>query len=515
MRLFGILLKKELKSFRGTQKNIIGGIIGILTVAAVMAAFVYLFIALNTRFGALGISEEILSLFTCAIIIFSVIFSLNKAAVSVFSVTDAGVTRPLPLDPRAVVLSKIVALAIYELITVSALLLPVYISYGITGGAGVGFYFRAMVSIIISAVPVTAASVLIAPLFDKIKTFLLNHGLLFFVLSLIGVGLLFFGYKYVLDLIIGLIRDRRLQFIFNTSTVGAIRTAAKWTALSSSLAMFAAGSNYWRIWICFVISALVAAGGYFLCVKLYGGIGEARPAKVKEGKNARRSVAAALIFKEVNELVRTPGYMFSYLSIALSLPALTYLTMSVLREVVSQLLTAAFVAPFSLMVLALYSTVANTFGGDALSREGNKLSIVKTIPVSYKLQMGIKLGLALTVAFVAVLITAVVLIGVGTLSAAEGILIFLIVLFSSFASIISMLNCDLGGMDPEKNTAMSVIKSFFYSIFLGAIVCGLQVWLADAGGLLIYVFPLALSALYLALVAVRYFKTMEQRIKLL
>lgn len=512
MNLFGLLLKKELRGFKSYKKNYLGTAVSAITVLAIMAAFVYLFVELNSRFIPLGISNEILSLFTFAILVISVVLSLNKAAVTMFSVKDANILRPLPLNPYIVVLSKAVALFIYELITVAAFALPIFISFGIISGFGVGFYVKAVVCVVIISLAVTAVAALISPLFNKVKSFLLSNGPLFFVISLVFIGLLFFGYKYILDFIINLIKNRRLQFVFNQSVVEKIRSVTGYLFFSSSLGMFLNGANLWRVAICCVLAAGLATGSYFLCSKLYGSLSNTRSSQAKEGKNKRRSVVGALVFKEVNELVRTPGYMFSYLSIALSLPALTYLTMGVLREIISQMLTLAFVAPFALMIVVLYSTVSNTFAGDAVSREGNKLSIVKTIPVAYKLQLGVKLLLSLIIACFALLVTAILMVASGMVGAVDAVLIFIVALLSSAASIVSMINYDLKGTDSEKNAAVSVVKSFVYSIIIGFFAAVMSF---AFGGLFIYVIPLIISALYFALVLFNYFKNMDRRIKLL
>lgn len=512
MNLFGLLLKKELRGFKSYKKNYLGTIVSVITVLAIMAAFVYLFVGLNSRFVPLGISNEILSLFIFAILIISVVFSLNKAAVTMFSVKDANILRPLPLNPQIVVLSKMVALFINELITVAVFALPIFISFGIIGSLGVWYYIKAVACVIIIALATTAIAALIAPLFNIVKNFLLNNGLLFFVVSLVFIGLLFFGYKYILDIIIGLISNRRLQFFFNSSVVNSIRKLAGCLLFSSSLGMFLGGVNFWRVIVCFVIVAGIAVGSFFLCAKLYNRVGKTRSVQAKEGHNKHRTVVGALIFKELNELVRTPGYMFSYLSIALSLPALTYLTMEVLKEVVSQLLTASLIAPFAMLILVLYSTVSNTFAGDAVSREGNKLSIVKTIPVSLKLQIGVKLLLSLAIACFAITVSVVLMIVSGTVGMQEGLIIFAIALLSTAATIISMINNDIKGTDSEKNAATSVIKSFIYSIFIGILA---SIFCLAFGGLMTYAMPLLFSVLYFVMAIYNYFRNLDRRIKLL
>lgn len=249
-----------------------------------------------------------------------------------------------------------------------------------------------------------------------------------------------------------------------------------------------------------------------MCAALYGNLKKSRAAEAKARPGKRRSVKGALLFKEINELVRTPGYMFSYLSIVLSLPALTYLTMGVLREVVSQLLTASFVAPFALMIVVLYSTVSNTFAGDAVSREGSKLSIIKTIPVTYKVQVGIKLALALGIACFALIITAILLVASGFVGLTDGLMIFLVTLLSTVATIVSMVNNDLKGVNSEKNAAGSVMKSLVYALLTGAIA---TVMCFAFGGLAMYLIPAVVSALYCAAAVVGYVKNLDKRMKAL
>lgn len=513
MRLFWVLLKKEFRGFKGNRKNIVSTIVGAVTVLAIMAMFVFLFAELDVRFNELGIAEQFLSLFILAILVLAVVFSVGRANNLMFSDKDASILTPLPLDPRLVVLCKAVALFIYELITVAAYSLPIFIAYGIIGSFGALFYIKAIFCVIVLALAATVISALISPLYNGVKKFLLRNGILFFVVSLVFVGGLFFAYKYVLDIIIELIRNGRLQFIFNSSAVEAIRRVSSFLLFSSSVAMFLSGSVLWRIFVCLLVVALLAVGSYFLLVKLYGNVGRSNSVSVKKGRNKRRSVVGALVFKEINELIRSPMYMFSYLSVALSLPMLTYLTMGVLSEVVSQLLTASFVAPFALMVVVMYSMVSNTFAGDAVSREGNKLAIVKTIPVEFKLQVGIKLLLSLFIAFFALVLTVIVMVASGMVDFLSGLIILVIAMMSTAASVISMINNDLRLMDPEKNTAFSVVKSFIYAIFMGLLAGVFCFMFSDVGSSIIaFVLPLCLAGLYLALMTVRYFKIIKRKV---
>ena len=135
MNLFGLLLKKELVGLRTRRRNVLGSVLGILTVALVMAAFVYLFLQLHQRFLKLGISVEILAIFLCAVFVLSVVLSFNKADKMMFSADDKEITRPLPLDPYTVILSKAAALFLYELFAVGAMSLPLLIAFGISAGA--------------------------------------------------------------------------------------------------------------------------------------------------------------------------------------------------------------------------------------------------------------------------------------------------------------------------------------------------------------------------------------------
>ena len=516
MKLFGLLLKKEFVGLRPRRRNLLGSAVGAVTVLLVMAAFVYLFIALHQRFIPLGISGEILTLFTCAVFVLSLALSFGKADKILYSAEDREIVRPLPLGACTVIWSKAAALFLYELAAVGAVSLPLYIAFGITSGAGAVFYCKMLLCVFTVTLAVTAFALILSPLYDRVKNFLLNHGLLLFVLSLLFIGLLFFGYKYLLDLIIGLIRDRRLQFVFNTGTVEGIRAAAGYLLFSSSLTHFLEGTNGRAVFLSLGVAAVLFLCGFLLAVHIYRSPEKTYAPRARKTKNRVRSVTGALFFKEVNELVRTPGYMFSYLSIVLSLPALTYLTMSVLQEVVAQMLTATFVGPFTLLVVVLYATVSNTFAGDAVSREGNKLSIVKTVPVSYKLQIGIKLLLALGIAGVAIAASVGALLWTGTLGWLDALFILLTALLSAFGSVIAMLNNDLGGMDAERNTSRAVVLSFLYSLLLGAAAVGLAFVLREAyDPVLVYVVPLIISALYCGIVAIRYFKTMERKIKLL
>jgi hypothetical protein len=232
------------------------------------------------------------------------------------------------------------------------------------------------------------------------------------------------------------------------------------------------------------MTAAACVGAYFVSSHFYLSYLKANNTRIskagKEQENVIRTQKGSLIFKELSEVFRNPTYMFSYVSVLFTLPALCYLTIGVLNELVNKLLGGDFIVPFAILVLIMFSCVCNTFAGDVISREESRIMIVKTIPVSYKTQVAVKVGVALVIACVSILLSVVVLMATKTLGVGEGVMIFLISALSASASIIHLVSRDINNpvisaaAGDNSNVSFAIVRALLFSFVLGAICFALH-----------------------------------------
>ncbi len=483
MNLFNVLLKKELVTqlfgeSRGKRKDILGNVVSVLISLVFLALFVYLFVAFQSKFAALNLVSEVLVLFAAAAIIAQIAMSVARASKVLYGGADAKVILPLPISNLTMLTAKLSALWVKEVVNSCFFLAPVLLAYGIMNSANVGYYICAALSVAVASLFIVSIAAIIAPLFIKVKRFFVKNPLALLILVLVAFGALFIVYSRLLAVVSDMLLGNRLHFIFNKTVADTLRQISGFAFFAKQIGDFLQGDFVGFIIILFTAGA-VAVGAYFISSHFYLAYLKANTARRssvnKEEKNVMQGVTGSLIVKELIEIFRNPAYLVSYLSVALTLPVLCYLTLGALDELVDKLLGSEFFIPFALLILVMFSCVCNTFAGDVISREENRIMIVKTIPVSYKKQVGVKVGIALTIAGVADIITVLNLGLTGSLGALPCVMLLFITMFATFSSIMNLVARDIdnpsvnssGG--ENQNVSFAVVRSLLFSCVLGGI----------------------------------------------
>ncbi|MBQ7164263.1 MAG: hypothetical protein IJR61_02925 [Clostridia bacterium] len=481
MKLFNVLLKKELLTQLmrggGKKKDALGYIVTTLISLVFLALFVYLFVAFQSKFEPLNLVDETLTLFVAAGIIAQIIFSVSKAGAVLYGGADAKVILPLPISNLTMLAAKLAALWIKEIINSAFFILPVFVAFGIMRSLGAVYYMLAAAGIIIASLFVVSVSAMISPLYVKVKNFLLKKPYMILAASLVFLAALFAVYSRFLSVVSDMLIGNRMKFIFNKNVADTLRVIAKHAFFAKQLTDFAGGSILGFIIVLFTAAAF-SAGAYFISSRFYLSYlmahAAGRTKAARERPNKERGVTATLINKELTEIFRNPSYLFSYLSVLLTLPLFCYLSVGVLNELVVNLIGGDFLIPFALLITVMFSCVCNTGAGDVISREENKIMIVKTIPVSYTRQIGVKVGIALVIAGISDLLTVFALLFSGTLGAGACAMLFLITFAATAASVMNLVSKDIknpvvaSGAE-NSNVSVAVVRSLIVSFAMGAV----------------------------------------------
>ncbi len=481
MKLFNVLLKKELVTQLfgngGKKKDILGKIVSGLISAVFLALFVFLYIAFQSKFAQLNLDKEVLILFMAVAVIAQTAFAVARVAHVLYGGVDAKVILPLPISDLTMLMAKLFSLWIQELINSLFFLIPVLLAYGIMSGAGVLYYVFALIVFAVASLFIVSIATLVAPIFTKLRAFFSKRPIFILILSVVFLGAVFFLYSRLLSVISELLIGNSLKFIFNRQTAHAIKEAVQYVVYFRQMGEFLDG-NILSFIIVLAVTAALAVCAYFvskLCYLAFLKSNTARrSAKIKNRKNKIRGVRSSLIHKELIEVFRSPQYMFSYFSVLLVLPALCYMTTGVLAQLMDKLLGGDFVPPFAVLICVMFSCVCNTCAGDVISREENRIMIVKTIPVPYKKQVGTKVGIALVIALISDLLMIATLLITKTLGLVDGLLVLAITVAATFASIMHLVAKDIknpivssGG--ENSNVALMVVRALVFSCVLGGI----------------------------------------------
>ena len=200
----------------------------------------------------------------------------------------------------------------------------------------------------------------------------------------------------------------------------------------------------------------------------------------KENEPKLYSLNKALIKKELALYFEDSNSIFSFSSLLIMEPFLTVLVIQAMNTIfktgilsyVSSFFT--YLLPFiQILFIALFATFINTSASFVISREKFQgVRICKTIPVSYKKQIFIKMVVPFTLSMISLLVTVLVLMITKQISVAYGLLALLFtILLVAFLELLS-ISSDLKlpskeGEESNKGSLISLLSILIPLAFVG------------------------------------------------
>lgn len=502
-----LLLKKEWREvFRvkinESKKNFLAKLMNAIILAMLLATFLYVFILLNKRFETYGVSLPlyVISLFLVGII--QMIVHLPKLKKMVFNPDDKQIMDVLPVKRKTLVLSKLIIFYFEEIIGLFVLITPLTIAYGIINKCAISFYTIIIPLVLVASIFVLTVSLtLVFPYYcivEKIK----NKYLVQFGLIVILIGGFAFLYKSILDVFISLINEDRLTFLFNESNASKIETLATYLLPYNLIVSLYSGKAINIIFI-ILITLVCLAVCYFISDKLYFLNVHFKEKSIKEKKNIVTTQTKALIKKEYILMFRSTNYLFSYGSLLVLLPVFVSVVTLSMKPLITRLLGDIFFLPFVILFVTMFSAIINSFGGLFISREKNSISIIKMLPVSFKKQMNIKVGIAMTNAMASIIITMISLMILKVINFSSALAIFVISTLLVGVLLITLAKKDLNKpayKDEENNLSSAIIYSIIIPVFLfvGSLFLTMQFGVSKMFLILILVMLIMLVALFIS-----------------
>lgn len=505
--MLGLLLKKEWKEvFRVKinegKKNFLATLMNIIILAMLLATFLYIFILLNKRFETYGVSLPlyIVSLFLVGLI--QMIIHLPKLKKMVFNPDDKQIIDVLPVKRKTLILSKLIIFYFEEMISLFVLIAPLTIAYGVINKCEIIFYTIIIPLVLISSIFIlTLSLILVFPyycLVEKIKSkYLVQFGLIVILIG--GFACL---YKSILDVFISLINEDRLTFLFNESNANKLEAIASYLFPYNIIVSLYNGKIINIIFIvlvvviCLVVCYLISDKLYFLNIHF-------KENSIKEKKNCVTTQTKALIKKEYILMFRSTNYLFSYGSLLVLLPVFVSVVTLSMKPLITRLLGDIFFLPFVILFVTMFSAIINSFGGLFISREKNSISIIKMLPVSFKKQMNIKVGIAMVNAMASIIVTMIFLIVLKIVNFSSALAIFVISTLLVGVLLITLAKKDLNKpayKDEENNLSTAIIYSIIIPVFLfvGSLFLTMQFGASKMFLILILVMLIILIALFIS-----------------
>lgn len=501
---------------RNWRGNLLGWAISLLVTAGLLAVFVFLFSGFSEGFAAAGLRAELLSIVFFLVAGYQVFADMKFLSDCVLGAEEGEILRPLPVPERARLLSGLTVAYLRSALSDALLLLPALLSYGILLECGAGFYLGILPVLLYVPLVAMLFAMLLHPVYLALRRFFSGRGVLLFVLALAGGAAVFFLYSRLLVIVDQLLANNRLQYLFRESNARIVRIAAECLVPVNFAAKALAGNAALFAPLTAAAGVGCAFGIYFLA-RAQARRAFCRPETLRTGSRTgragrpARSVFGALLRKEFRSITDRRGGLFVYWICIVMLPLFSYLSYSVLDSVLVQFGIRDYSFPFLFLMLALFSLMINTFAGGSLARD--ERTVYKTLPVSYRLQLGAKLVIPMGATVLSLAATGLLLslTGLETASGAAAWLASGAALLLSLAVILFGLNREIGSAEnPENAMSFGILSGLLLALLLSA---GALALLLFAGGSAMLLFLFGASAALLALAAGLFFRRLEQRVK--
>jgi ABC-2 type transport system permease protein len=360
------------------------------------------------------------------------VFGLFYVISAFYFSKDLEVLIPLPVRPFQVMLSKFVVILANEYLTVSLIVLPVLISFGVLGGRGLGYWIEAaLVYLFLPVIPLALVSVLVLVLMRFV-----NLGRRKDALIIVGSLLLII---LTMSLQFWVNRSSRLEpdstalvaFFSSPDSllqkVGSSFPPSVWATKALAGGLSAAGVAHLFLYAGASLLLLIgmAAGAEALFYRGLVGLAETSArgraltgAEIFRRTSSGRRPVRALFQREWRLMNRTPIFLLNGTLTVIIIPVMIL----VLAKAGSRDsdLTSLFLmlssrnALLSILVAAGFMILCGSLNGtasSALSREGSQFWISKVIPVSPRIQVAAKFLHSYLIAGLGIAAASAVLIG--------------------------------------------------------------------------------------------------------
>lgn len=430
------LIRKEFLARRDvSNKSLLSAILSWLLRIILLGGFVALevFIALSidrkiTQYSSYG-TYDFLVFFLFVAMVVGVLYTTVRARAVIFDDKESAVILPLPVSSSDIVLSKIIYLYIQDILLELLVASPLLVCYGATRGFDAHYYVFAILYPIIISLFSVGISLLLSVGYQYIYKLIKQSDIAQFIVASLLVVALCYLYQFVLNMFLVALGDSSVGGVFSDEFINAIHNAANYFYPVKNillLTLYGAniGQNIAILAGMIVLSAVLGIGSCSIVYNRMMKLGYTKDKKKKDKEKPMKVVspAKALLKKEMDLLFKDETNMFSYTSLLIMAPFLTFVVISSLNGVIFDDLKfyAAYfpelISAINLALVLLFAGIINSSASLSMSREKKCMEIVKYLPVSIMRQVTYKLTVPVIFSEGSFLVTLVVLIATSSIS---------------------------------------------------------------------------------------------------
>ena len=405
------LIRKEFIAKRDlSNKSVVSAVFSYLLKVILLAGFIALecFIALSldkkiNKYSPYG-SYDFLVFFLFIVMVIGIFYSTVSSRKVIFDSGDGEIILRLPISPTNIILSKIIYLYLKDVLLELFVATPLLICFGISHSLMARFFVFAILYPIFISLFSIGVSLLLSVLYQWIYKKIKQSDIAQFIIAAILVIGLCFAYKVVLDMFLLALSDSSVGGVFSDSFINGIHDASVFFLPVRNITMIVVSKTN------ILQNIAILLGMIILSLTLGIGVSSLVYSKMLRSGNSReavlykknkpfkvKSVSKALIKKEMDLLFKDGTNMFSYTSLLIMAPFLTYVVISSLNGVIfSDLKFYAtyfpeLVSAINLALVLLFAGIINSSASMSMSREGKCIQIVKYSPIPLSKQIICKL----------------------------------------------------------------------------------------------------------------------------
>ncbi len=532
MSNFLVLFKHELKmlfpilSIKEKKKHdILGTILSIiltLFIAAVVIILVskiasgYIDVKIKKILDRQSRATELLNVLYLAIIILMSLACIKKMINTFVVEKHKQIYLRLPISEQTIFLTKLLALFIWTVITMFALILPINIIFNIVLHTSFVYWLKTiLVMIFMPLIVFGISAILLIPALKIIEFLKTKYFLLFLILCAIVAGA-FILYSQFLSVVQLWLETGSVKFLFNQNFVSHMQDLLKYAYPSNCFANIMLGrkviSSFITIFLMILISVFVAIfiSNKLFHLTLYKTEKEIN-VKIKKVKYSQTNQILSLVKKEFICVSREPRYLFSYYAIAVSMPVMVYTCYTLFESLIKNAFGLIITFPLALLVLLLFTILTNTFCISNVTRDGVGFMKLKSISISPSKLLLAKIIFCSIISFISVIVSGFLLIIITNLSVLDGVIAVLVALIFSISQILIATRLDLNyakfsntSVENEstlsKNLTKVVLLGLIVAMFAGGI--SLICFIFFKGGnshigiIQPYIWPIIISIVY-------------------
>lgn len=418
------ILQTKNNLLKSSKEKILNAFIKAFFLAIFISLECFIFIMIDKKielYSNYG-TYDFLVLFLSALLLLGILTTTFKIRKVMYREDDYHISSTLPISSSEIIFSKIIFAYFYEALLYFVISLPILICFGINRSFAPSFYiFSFFFPFIISLFSVGVTLIFLVPyeyLFQKIKKYVLLQ----ISVSCISIVCFCFLYKFVLDMFLISLDYSSVGGIFSKELVESIhRISTYLMPIENYLHILVYNSN--KVSGFLLISGfilLTLTVGIILSSLFYSKMNKLENSNTNKEKAQKpliiRNQFKSLLVKETKLLFNNSNNLFTYSSILILVPFLSFIVISSLNSIVysSQDLFVSYFKELkdglNITLILLFVSVSLTMVTKSIDREGACIRIIKIIPIDPFKQLLAKILLPVLISFISCFLMLLILV---------------------------------------------------------------------------------------------------------